>query len=98
MLGGAGRIEERWTTRETQTMCYTGDLRYDFNATMNIISYLTNNIKLLSLQILQHGQEADLSVRCDVLLDGFRSAERSYVERKKIRLWQLLGVAAATIV
>jgi hypothetical protein len=71
---------ERRMTRETWTMCYADDLRYDFNAMMNNTYCLTNNIKLLAQQTLQHGQEVDLGVGCDVLLDGFvRSAERSYL-------------------
>jgi len=44
-------------TRETRKMWDVGDLRYDFNALMNNIFCLTNNIKLLSQQTLQHRQE-----------------------------------------
>jgi hypothetical protein len=62
---------ECWTTRETRMMCCVGYLRHDFNVMMNNTSYLTNNIKLLSQQTLPHGQEADLGVGCDVLLDSF---------------------------
>jgi hypothetical protein len=63
-------------------MYYASDLRHDFNAMMNNTSFLTNNIELLSQQTLPHGQEADLDVGCDVLLDGFRLAERSYSGRR----------------
>jgi hypothetical protein len=70
-----------------------GDLRHDFNALMNSTSCLTNNIKLLSQQILQHGQEADLGIGCDILLllwqqmlgaslAPFRSAERCCLGRR----------------
>ena len=38
--------------RETRTMWDATDLRYDFNALMNITFFLTNKIKLLSQQIL----------------------------------------------
>jgi len=55
------------TTRETQTMWDAGDLRYDFNALTNSTS-LTNKIKLLSQQTLQHGQKADFGVACDIML------------------------------
>jgi len=60
---------------------------------MNNTSYLTNSIELLSQQILQHGQEADLGVGCNIMLllwhqmlgatlAPFRSAERSCLGRK----------------
>jgi len=42
--------------------------RYNFNILINNISFLTNKIKLLSQQILQHGQEADLGVECNFVL------------------------------
>ncbi|KAG2649194.1 hypothetical protein PVAP13_1NG092244 [Panicum virgatum] len=56
--------------------------RCDFNTMINNTSFLTNIIKLLSQQTLQHGQEADLDVGCDFLLSTFRSAERSYLGRR----------------
>ncbi|PVH31727.1 hypothetical protein PAHAL_9G221700 [Panicum hallii] len=79
----------------TRTMCYADDLRYDFNVMINSTSCLTNNIKVLSQQALQYGQETDLGVGCDVVLDSFQSAERSYLGKEEIRRYQLLGAAAA---
>ena len=43
------------TTRETQMMGDASDLRHHFNTLMNNTSCLTNGIKLLSQQTLQHG-------------------------------------------
>ena len=67
--------------------------RCDFNTMINNTSFLTNIIKLLSQQTLQHGQEADLGVECNFMLllwyqmlaaglGLFRSAERSYIGRR----------------
>ena len=66
--------------------------RYNFNILINNISFLTNKIKLLSQQTLQHGQEADFGVECNFMLllwnqmlatalAPFRSAKRSYLGR-----------------
>jgi len=67
--------------------------KYVFDALINNIFFLTNKIKLLSQQILQHGQEADLGIECDFMLvlwhqmfaaalAFFRSVERSYLGRR----------------
>ena len=56
------------TNMETRMMWDAGDLRRDFNILMNNTFCLTNNVKLLLEQTLQHGQEADLGDECDVLL------------------------------
>ena len=56
------------TNMETRMMWDAGDLRRDFNILMNNTFCLTNNIKLLSEQTLQHGQKADLGVGSDILL------------------------------
>ena len=80
------------TNMETRMMWDAGDLRHDFNALTNSTS-LTNKIKLLSQQTLQHGQKADFGVACDIMLllwhqmlgatlAPFRSVERSYPGRK----------------
>jgi len=54
--------------KETQMMWDAYDLRHDFTTVKNNISFLVNKVKLVLQQTLQHGHEADLCVRCDVLL------------------------------
>jgi len=56
------------TIKETRMMWDAYDLRHDFTTVKNNISFLVNKVKLVLQQTLQHGHEADLCVRCDVLL------------------------------
>jgi len=53
---------------DQEKMGDASDLRYNFNALINNTSFLTNKIKLLSQQTLQHGQKADFGVACDIML------------------------------
>ena len=80
------------TIRGTQTIGDANDLIYDFNTLINNTSFLTNKIKLISQQTLQHRQ-TDLGVGYDFMLllwhqmlaaglGPFRSAERSYLGRR----------------
>ena len=80
------------TIRGTQTIGDANDLIYDFNTLINNTSFLTNKIKLISQQTLQH-RRTDLGVGYDFMLllwhqmltatlAPFRSAEWSYLRRR----------------